>query len=414
MSWFERLREAAYTSPSGARVVFQYEDVSREVDKKTTGFLFPDANGTYVQDLGHSGRRYPLRVFFWGNDYDLVVAAFEAALLESGTGKLDHPLYGPVDVVPFGTIKRRDDLKTGANQAIVEVAFWETIGLIYPAAQADPASAVLGGVSDYNAALSGAFDDATSLGTAVERATLKSRYQSLLDSAQAGLQTIADVQDNVRTRFQTVVDSVNQGIDILIAEPLTLAFQTVELLQAPARARASIEARLEAYGDLATSIIAGSDAVASPGVDARSSNDFYTRDLFASTAVTGSVLSVVNHQFSTKPEAIAAADTLLTQFEAVSVWREANFDALNEIDTGAAYQQLQTVVAVAAAFLVQISFSLQQERRVVLTRNRTIIDLAAELYGRIDEQLDFLISSNNLSGSEILELPRGREIVYYV
>ena len=53
-------------------------------------------------------------------------------------------------------------------------------------------------------------------------------------------------------------------------------------------------------------------------------------------------------------------------------------------------------------------------RRVVLDRNRTIIDLAAELYGSVDDQLDFLINSNNLTGSEILELPRGREIVYYV
>ena len=32
----------------------------------------------------------------------------------------------------------------------------------------------------------------------------------------------------------------------------------------------------------------------------------------------------------------------------------------------------------------------------------------------IDENLDFLINSNNLTGSEILELPRGREVVYYV
>ncbi len=85
-----------------------------------------------------------------------------------------------------------------------------------------------------------------------------------------------------------------------------------------------------------------------------------------------------------------------------------------QIDTGGAYQQLQDAVALTAGFLVEISFSLKQERVIILDRNRTIIDLAAELYGSIDDQLDFLISSNDLSGSEILELPRGREIVYYV
>ena len=50
----------------------------------------------------------------------------------------------------------------------------------------------------------------------------------------------------------------------------------------------------------------------------------------------------------------------------------------------------------------------------MLGHNRTIIDLVAELYGSVDDQLDFLISSNDLTGDEILELPKGREIVYYI
>jgi hypothetical protein len=51
---------------------------------------------------------------------------------------------------------------------------------------------------------------------------------------------------------------------------------------------------------------------------------------------------------------------------------------------------------------------------VVLDRPRTIIDLAAELYGSVDDKLDFLISSNNLTGDQILELQRGQVISYYV
>ena len=138
MAWNDRLREAAYTSPNGTRLTFDYEDVRNTVDKKTTGFEFPDANGTFVQDLGHSGRRYPLRIFFWGADYDQEAEAFEALLLERGIGKLEHPIYGAIDVVPFGTITRRDDLKTNANQAVIELTFWQTINLVYPTAQTDP------------------------------------------------------------------------------------------------------------------------------------------------------------------------------------------------------------------------------------------------------------------------------------
>ena len=414
MAWNDRIREAAYTSPGGDRITFAYENVRKTVDKKTTGFEFPDANGTFVQDLGHTGRRYPLRVFFWGDDYDQEADQFEAALLERGTGRLEHPIYGTVDVVPFGTITRRDDLKTAANQAVVEVTFWETIGLIYPAAQTDPASAVLSAVDEYNDAAAAEFEEVTSLDSAVEQASFKNSYEALLDSARSGLQTVADAQESVQKQFDAIYNSINEGIDVLIAQPLTLAFQTTQLLQSPARALTNIQARLDAYGDLANSIISGDGAVVKPGNDSTNSNQFHTNDLYASTYVTGSVVSVVNNEFTTKTEALEAAELILTQLDDVTNWRDDNFQSLEEVDTGSSYQQLQEAVALTAGFLVEISFSLKQERRIVLDRNRTIIDLAAELYGSVDDQLDFLINSNNLTGSEILELPKGREIVYYV
>lgn len=411
MAWNDRISEAAYTSPGGTRQTFDYEDVSRSVEKKTTAFDFPDADGTYIQDLGRSGRQYPLRLFFWGADYDLDARAFEGLLLERGTGILEHPIYGTVNVVPFGAIKRRDDLKTAANQAVVEVTFWETIGLVYPTSQDDPASSVLSAVTTYNETRAEQFAAVAELEGVAEQADFKGSYQSLLDNAEATLSGIAAAQDNVRRQFDTIDASINAGIDALIADPISLAFETALLVQAPARAAADISARLSAYGDLAASILSGQGATST---STKQRNRFLARDLYASGAVSGSVLSVVNNQFETKTGALQAAETVLAQFDDLVAWRDENYTALETIDTGEAYQALQDAVALTAGFLVFISFSLKQERRIVLDRARTIIDLAAELYGEVDGQLDFLISTNSLTGSEILELPAGREIVYYV
>lgn len=414
MAWTDRLREAAYNSPSGTRQRFDYEDVGRTVDKKTTAFTFPDADGSFVQDLGHTGRQFPLRVFFWGEDYDLEADAFEGLLLEAGTGKLEHPIYGAVDVVPFGSISRRDDLKTAANQAVIEVTFWETIGLVYPTAQDDPASEVLQAVTAFNEAAAEQLEETLTVTKAVERTDFKNNYTNLLDTAKSGLQAVADAQANVRQTFESTYASINAGIDTFIGEPLDLAFQTTVLLQAPARAAAGIEARLTAYRNLADALLSGDGAIVATGYDNRPSNLFHTRDLYASAYVTGSILSAVNNQFETKTDALNAAADILDQFDSVANWRDANYGALSEVDTGGAYQQLQEAVALTAGFLVFISFSLKQERRLVLDRARTIIDLVAELYGSIDDQLDFFIASNSLTGSEILELPAGREVVYYV
>ena len=386
--------------------------MSREFDKKGAAFDFPDANGTFIQGMGNTGRRYPLRMFFWGTDYDQEAAAFEAALSESGTFKLEHPIYGTINTVPLGSISRRDDLKTAANQAVIEVTFFETIDLLYPAAQGDPASEVLASVDEFNVSASAQFEQSVNTETASLRASLKNNYADALNTTKSGLQDIANTQDDVRKQFDAINDSINNGIDTLIADPLTLAFQTTILIQAPARAITNIKARLSSYGDLARSIIATGTATA--GINAKNSNTFHSNDVYASSYITGSVVSAVNNQFVTRIEAIEAAENILDKMDEVTVWRDDNFNSLNEIDTGEAYQKLQEAVALCAGFLVQISFSLKQERVIVLDRPRTIIDLAAEIYGAIDDQLDFLINTNNLSGSEILELKRGREIKYYV
>lgn len=427
MTWVDRLRQAAYTSPSGARFVWAYENVSRSFDKHTSGFDPAGGRGTFVQDLGHSGFRYTLRMFFSGPDYDLEATAFEAALQETGAGILEHPAYGRVPVVPFGTVTRRDDLKTQANQAVIELAFWETTATAYPSSQGDPAAAVADALEVFNATGAAGFADAVDLQTAASRATFVARFRAVFSAARSGLQAVADATDavtgtvtgvedavtgsaaDVRARYDAIADSIDQGLNLLVEQPRSLASQVYQLVQAPAASAALIADKLATYRNLISSLINGDGAVAPPG----GGNDFRTSDLFAVGAVTGSIEAALQTEFQTKSGALTAAEEILSQFQDVAAWREANFASLEDVDAGASYQALQEAAALTAGFLVDISFTLAQERRIVLDRKRTIIDLAAELYGQVDDRLDFLINSNQLTGSEILELPEGRQIVYY-
>lgn len=84
------------------------------------------------------------------------------------------------------------------------------------------------------------------------------------------------------------------------------------------------------------------------------------------------------------------------------------------VDTGEIYQPFQESVALAAGFLVESSFELAEERILVLGKARNYVALVAELYGELDERFDFFISTNNLSGDEMIELPIGFEAVFYI
>jgi hypothetical protein len=409
MAWSDRIKEAAYTSPSGFRLAFMFADVSRSIDKNGTAYSFPDANGTYIQDMGTSGRRFPMRLYFNGANCDLEAEAFEAALLEVGTGRLEHPVYGSRDVVPMGEITRRDDLVTGANQVIIEATLWETIGVVYPSNQGNLPGDTAAAVAAFNAAQAAEFAANANLGGALARAQFGAKYSAFVNKAADTLRTVADTQANVAKQFDGAVKSINRGVDVLVSQPLTLAFQTSIMLQAPARALSALGDRFAAYANLARSIFTPN---AGPPVE---NNELRGRDLFASGSVAGSVVSVLNNEYRTRPEAFAAAETVLNIFAEVVAWRDATFQASDVIDTGDAHQALENAVALAAGYLVALSFGLRFERRIVLDRARSVVDLCAELYGTTWETiLDEFINTNELTGDEILELPRGRSIVYYV
>lgn len=410
MSWEDRLRQAAYTSPSGVRLEFQFENVRHSFDKHTSLHNFVDVDGTYVQDNGRGGRRHPMRIFLWGTNYDLAANQFEAMLAEVGTGKLEHPIYGVVDVVPVGSIGRRDDLKTAANQAVFQFTFFETIGFIYPTTQGQPSNAVQAAVDAYNAAAAEQFAAAAQVETASDRVDYIAKFENYYETTVESLRQLAAEPAEVRSQFESVEQSINATQSQWAFDRTTLASQASVLIQAAGRASTSFETRLDAYRNLLSGITDGDSNVIQPG----EVNRFVSADLFASGHVSAMIVSNINTQFSTRVEAISAAADLLDQFDKLVNWRDTSFNTLGEIDTGEAYQQLQEAVAVTAGFLVEISFSLKQEKTIVLDRNRTILDLVSELYGTLDDQLDFLITSNDLSGSEILELPRGRQIVYYV
>lgn len=411
MGWEERLKEAAYTPPSGTRLTFQFENVSRESDKKTTVFTFPDRDGAYIQDQGLGGRRYPLRVIFWGDDYDRDAQAFFEALEETGGGILEHPIYGRKEVVPFGTIRQRDDLKTAANQSITDIVFWESIfDLTFPTATTDADSAVREAIEDFNSTGPGAYDDNLEAETSSETVGLIDKVSAGLAAVKSTLSDVAAASESVKRQFDAGYTAIIDNINTLVNTPALMAADIIALIQLPAQAGALIGDKLDAYSNL----IAGFTSVTfAASFDSQPSNELATAELMAFSALTALIESTVDEEFTAKPDAILAAAAILGNFESVAAWGDTGRDTLGVIDTGETYQAVLTASSVSAGRLVEISFSLLQEKIFTLQRARTPLDLVAELYGELDTKLDFFISSNALVGTEILEVPKGREIRFY-
>lgn len=415
MSWETRLKPAVYTSPAGKDYAFDYEELSGTISKKTSAWEFPDANGTYVQENGITGRRYPINAIFHGEKHDTLATEFENAILEAGIGRLSHPVYGFKQVVPFGEITRTTNPKESGSVTVISVTFYDTTGLVYPVSQGDAGSAIEEAIEEFNEALADDFAANLKIANATEKLTFREKFKAALDSVKNTMAEIAKAEKAVSDEVNDIYQSINGAVDILIATPATLAFQTAILLQAPARMKQSLDARVSGYKNLIDSLTTGdSNTQSGPGLNNNNANSFFNGDLYATAALSGYAGSAANWQFNTKSDAITMADDLLAMLDKITDWRDGNFDALGLIDTGGQYQSLQSLMAITAGYLVQVSFSLKTEKRITLDRSRTMIDLVAELYGEVDSVLDFFIDSNDLAGHEYLELPKGRVIRYFV
>ena len=414
MSWQERLKTGAYVSPSGERIEFLYEDVSRSFDKKTSAYDFPDASGTFVLDMGTTGRKYPIQAFFAGDDCDILADAFEDALAETGRGRLEHPIYGTVDVVPFGTVTRNDALKTAANQSMVEVTFWETIPLIYPIPQTDPTSEVLDSVKELAGATAEEVAGGVDIFSAEAIVGFKTKVSALLSGVRSVIGRVMEIKAQVLGKVAEVTALIDSIVTATvetaqeIRDTIVNVVTTIQDIAAlPSQIIGGIKEKITEYKEMLS-------AVMEPLFPDDSESDFYGSETFVNTLVGGMIVSIVESEFNTQGDALEAAEDVLEILETVTDWAENTATSVGIVDTGTSYKQLQNSAALTAGYLVEMSFSLKKERKVILTHARSIIDLAAELYGKVDDVLDFFITSNDFSGSEILEIPKGREVLYYV
>lgn len=419
--WQGRIQEGAYTSPSGRRTVFKFGALSRTTPLRRAEFEFNDLNDAYIQDNGFGARRYPLVCLFQGTNHDQEATLFEASLLERGVGRLEHPLYGSFQAIPVGEITRRNDLLDDANQTVIETTFSTTLASVYPSAEGTSTSEIEAQIAAFNAAAAGDFEEAMGGLNTIEKANLKATIRSMLREVAKAFAEASGAVSNARRQIQEQADLLNESLDTLVGAPLLLAQQVINFIQAPARILAGLASRFDGYAIMLGRLVAqyesgnnGPGAVAIESAVRQKKQTFRATDLFILGSVSGVVLSTLDQKFTTRPEAIRGAERALDQLGTSVIWRDAQLEPTGEIDSGASYQAAQKATASAAGFLLDTSFSLSPERAIVTDRIRTPLDVCAELYRSVDNAtLDLLINSNDLGGDEILEIPRGRRLVYY-
>ena len=412
MSWEDRLKEAAYTSPSGNRFVFEYENVSQEVEKKTTAFTFPNKDGAFIQDLGRAGRTFPFTVFFSGADYDTIADNFLLALEEKGAGKLEHPRYGDRIVVPTGSISIREDLATGANQAAFSVTFSETIeNITFPSSSKSTTDALSNSASEFQTSAADQFASDIQLDNASEAIALQNTAANSV-AVIGSLEEITKQDSNINASFKTIKAAYEEQVKNVATEAGDTALQAILLTRTPARIVTDIKNEIAIYTTMIDGIITA--GIANPDGTTNPRNTYLYKNLLASAGLIAlsevPLFSIIN----TRPEAVSAANSIQDLFDDLKEWQDGNIESLDIISPHEAYYNLLVTITQAVIYLINLSFELPQERIVTLQNDRNLIEFLASVGLDVETNIDNFIQWNNLTGDEIEILPRGMVVTYYV
>lgn len=402
MSFRDRLLPCSYISPSGKSHQFLYDGVERSGSKRLAVHERPGQNGALFQDMGQSPLEYPLDIYIAGADYDLAADDLAAALSESGRGTLEHPRWGTLTVFPT-TYTQTESFTDGERMAKFSIKFVE----------APPESSVIGSPTT-SAAILSSCDDAKKANfatwatkTAADAAKIKATVVKTVNKFNATLSAIAGIPADIASEINQNASWIERSIDALAQTPTTLCDGITALASIPAQIDATASSKLGAYSELTTDAI---DRLiyATFGQSAISVVTLIAIDIATiEAAATGTL--------SSRDDAISIAESIVAQYEAIK--------AAIESATESGYYPSTDLLALLAAlhsslssYLLEQSYSLRIERRMVLGSDRNPIELIMELYpdtDDIDAALDIFLADNHLTGDSILLIPRGTEIRYY-
>ncbi|MBP7735956.1 MAG: DNA circularization N-terminal domain-containing protein [Spirochaetes bacterium] len=422
MGWRDRLIDAAITTPDKKRFKFQYQDVEKTIDKKTSTYEFAEKDGALVQDFGLGKVSYPLTIFFSGEDYDLEAKRFEKSASKKGVCSLEHPVYGIKDVV-IVKIQRRDSLQSAGNQAVFNLDMTETIIPESPILGVEAISQVMTGIESMTdlaaSTLEGVATFAYGLVSGIQQMA-----QTFINSAMRIFDAAVSVTDTAAAAFSSTANFINKNIDALALAPAELSRSLQTLILAPSQLPVSVKSRMAMYSDLLGQVL--SDPM---GANTREYRNQCLMKQMLATAILTAMADVnlhpdtgTNTGFTTRADAIQSAASLVNTFLEVQGFLDGmeTTGVSNDLEnrfaaSDALIQALKRIISSTARYLIQLSYELKQERIVTLDRDRTIIDLCYELYGTTaNDYLDLLIVSNSLTATEILLIPRAREIRYYI
>jgi prophage DNA circulation protein len=416
MAWDERVNSVIeMISPEGDIYLPKWIGNDRSFSKKIGQFTFPGVDGTEVQDLGITGIKYPLTVYFDGHDHDIIAEDFSESLKQNGLWQVQHPTKGSLQLQLLNSSEGIQPVTNG-NQTPFQLEFLEPNESQIIESLQNLKSQVLTASDLTNESGLEQFANKVSIATANGVTAIKNTVSKVTTAANNILGPLAQINGAVNSTFNAIQNGIDEILSATVLDTLALAGQIKALIQTPALVTTSFQSKFERYNELVTELF----TIDTTDKDGAGQNTFSIKELSVVSAMVVIGTISVDANFKTQTESITSIDNMTTMLNSIV----SNMDIDQEkflaskienqyISFSKTYSALVNNIYFANGYLLKASFDLAIERKFILKKPRTPMDIVVSEYGT-DEKLDFFIDTNKLKNTEIMLLRAGREVVVFL
>lgn len=414
----DRLRPVIkMTSPEGDFYEALWQGSPRNKSKKLGIFNYPQFKGEIVQDLDVGSDRYPMTIFFEGEDHDLDAEDFYDSASQNGQWDVVHPVKGPLALQLISITENNMPVES------INIISFDLEWIV-------PANVLIVLSAEEIVAAVNAQAVNTNLSFLDQLSQLKQNTFAAIEAAKNAIDAATNIIDSVlgpisatitelNDAFNGIVSSINNLLDSALIDPFALLGQITNLVQLPLLALNDFQSRIDSYRDVADQVF----NLAPSGTTDADFNTTLINELVLGSVLVASAQISATSEFTTRSQVIDAAEQT-TQLLLDTVnnldTQQANFDSV-DIDNqyfsqSSAYNDILFLTALSQKNLLLSIFDLKVEKRFTLKKKRSPLEITVTEKGGLgenDRNYDEFISSNNLQGDDILILPSGREVVIY-
>lgn len=414
MSWIEKVKtEFIITTGAGKKFRPQYINTQKSIEYNVAIFEFPGLAGSLVKRGKPKGTRYNMEIYFQGDDHLETCDDFLLAAADNRPWVITHPLYGEISVQPLSLLIDNSNY----NVSKITGPVVETITDDAPKGSIAPKDKILQAVETCNDSCAEAFANDVQAKAADKTEMLNNNKKFY--KAGTGIAKLREESADYFNAF----NAANSAVMNITSEPLAGIRLVQAMINLPSKFSENAKNRL-------TTLVSQFNLLRVSLVNLTRYNQKKIYETSGAAFMVALVYSAITPvpkskgvpgDYGTRASVIDSAERLMSSYAQylsdLDNMSGTNAGILNSFAASSSSQYLlNQLVNFTVSQLLAIAMDSRQERIVIMEDDTNIINIAHRFYGLLadDSTIDQIVSNNNIGPTELLQVKKGRKIIYYI